>query len=415
MRRWAYRHLAAQPAVAVFCLVSFSMLPAAVAQESRALDTSLFKRVNGADDPPSHLKDSVHKGLECSDCHIEGKHDEEKPHLGTTACTGCHEAENLTYRVSAHGMRLSAGDPDAPLCWTCHGRHSITSPQTDEMEFKKRIVRICLNCHTDERLAGRHDLPPAAIMVAYQWSVHGQAVLKERDETGRRPPVCVDCHGAHNAHPIDGAAHPENKFMIEKICSSSECHQIIGEEYEGSIHWKALADGELESPSCTDCHGEHSIFAHTDPRSFVGPKKVTKTCSACHDSMKISAKLELETNRYESYSKSVHGIFSFRGDMRVANCASCHGAHDIRPASDPDSMISKVNLARTCGQCHPGSPADFTGLTIHEDPVDVWIFLSRYGRDLDYWLAGFVILLVAGYFSMFVVILFKRKKLRQTS
>ena len=28
----------------------------------------------------------------------------------------------------------------------------------------------------------------------------------------------------------------------------------------------------------------------------------------------------------------------------AANCASCHGVHDIRPSSDPKSMIYKDNL-----------------------------------------------------------------------
>jgi cytochrome b subunit of formate dehydrogenase len=38
----------------------------------------------------------------------------------------------------------------------------------------------------------------------------------------------------------------------------------------------------------------------------------------------------------------------------VANCASCHGFHDILPASDPLSSVNKANLPQTCGKCHPG-------------------------------------------------------------
>ena len=42
------------------------------------------------------------------------------------------------------------------------------------------------------------------------------------------------------------------------------------------------------------------------------------------------------------------------GQLAVANCASCHGVHDILPSSDPRSHVSSANLPNTCGKCHPG-------------------------------------------------------------
>jgi len=51
----------------------------------------------------------------------------------------------------------------------------------------------------------------------------------------------------------------------------------------------------------------------------------------------------------------------------VANCASCHGAHSILPSSDPRSSINRANLARTCGQCHPGVTDKFVSAKVHVD------------------------------------------------
>ena len=67
-------------------------------------------------------------------------------------------------------------------------------------------------------------------------------------------------------------------------------------------------------------------------------------------------------------------------DLYQTNCASCHGAHDILPSSDPASKVSKENLVETCGECHPGAGARFAQGKIHvdvssktEEPVLWWI------------------------------------------
>jgi len=51
----------------------------------------------------------------------------------------------------------------------------------------------------------------------------------------------------------------------------------------------------------------------------------------------------------------------------VANCASCHGVHNILPSSDPKSTINKANLDTTCGQCHKGVTQKFTQNKVHMD------------------------------------------------
>ena len=49
----------------------------------------------------------------------------------------------------------------------------------------------------------------------------------------------------------------------------------------------------------------------------------------------------------------------------MANCASCHGVHNIFPSSDPRSTVNKANLQQTCGTCHPNANVEFASITVH--------------------------------------------------
>jgi cytochrome b subunit of formate dehydrogenase len=63
---------------------------------------------------------------------------------------------------------------------------------------------------------------------------------------------------------------------------------------------------------------------------------------------------------------SYHGLADGNGDTKVANCASCHGWHDVLPAADPRSRVNPANLAATCGQCHPNAGFALRGGKVHE-------------------------------------------------
>ena len=44
---------------------------------------------------------------------------------------------------------------------------------------------------------------------------------------------------------------------------------------------------------------------------------------------------------------------------QVATCASCHGSHEILPASNPVSKVSAQNRLATCRTCHPKANVNF--------------------------------------------------------
>jgi cytochrome b subunit of formate dehydrogenase len=139
--------------------------------------------------------------------------------------------------------------------------------------------------------------------------------------------------------------------------------------YRMSIHGQAAAQGIKEAPVCTSCHGEHTIRPMADRSSLVWRGAVTKTCSGCHAQERLARKFGLPLDRLASYRDTYHGLASQRGDVRVANCASCHGFHDVLPSSDPRSSIHRANLAGTCGRCHPGAGSRLAKGWIHGPPT----------------------------------------------
>ena len=106
---------------------------------------------------------------------------------------------------------------------------------------------------------------------------------------------------------------------------------------EGSVH-AAMA--------CRDCHkilpGETADKPHTKTLPIVD------CTTACHR----------EPNAKQpglspaAYADSVHGQGVRRGEKDVARCWDCHGRHNIKPVTDPASVVSRKNIPLVCSRCH---------------------------------------------------------------
>jgi cytochrome b subunit of formate dehydrogenase len=125
--------------------------------------------------------------------------------------------------------------------------------------------------------------------------------------------------------------------------------------------------------------------------------------------VKLTEKFGLASDRFRSFEDSFHGLAGRAGSVEVANCASCHGVHDIRPSSDPTSRIHKANLVATCGTCHPGANENFTKGSVH--------VVATAGEDRILYLVstGYVILivvLIGGMFLHNLMDLVKKSKLQ---
>ena len=310
-------------------------------------------------------KASIHGSMfECTDCHKDikgpGPHD---PAPVMPQCATCHADEQKAYDNGYHAKAISKGDQKAARCTDCHGGPHEILPSSDPNSKVNRanIAKTCATCHANGKLmaASGHS---SAMVTAYEDSVHGKAVAAGNDKAA----VCTDCHGNHDIRPANDPQSPIFKFNVPNTCA--KCHQDIKNQYMASIHGQAITRGNWQAPVCTDCHGTHSIKPPDDPTSPVSAKLLaTSTCGRCHEGMRLTQEYGVPGRREVTYESSYHGLAAQGGSTVVANCASCHGVHNILPSSDPRSTINPNNLVKTCGKCHPGAGANFVKGRVHID------------------------------------------------
>lgn len=187
---------------------------------------------------PEQLPQSVHRDLSCFDCHRDmgpSTRLAELPELSPgvaeyvnalpgpagvvlQGCVSCHPAEAREYAVSRHAQAVTQGVQEAPVCYDCHGHHTIV--KADDLESRvnpEQVAATCGSCHSDELLMARFD-------------VNTQVV----------------------------------------------------KTYDTSFHGEKRSLGEDRAAVCTSCHEKHAIRAPEDPRSSVNPANAPQTCGQCH-------------------------------------------------------------------------------------------------------------------------------------
>ena len=352
-------------------------------------------------------------GTSCKGCHgmhdivsIKGKASKWSEQNLVQSCGQCHKDVKETFITSKHFTGYSEGILGAPNCLTCHKNALVTKKsEVDSLQRKIAQEKLCLSCHLDNEDIRLRTAPSAKFITAYEHSVHASEIAKGNANAA----TCIDCHSSHGVIPGNDQKSTVNKFNIPATCS--KCHTKIGEEFNESIHGVHLTKGDKESPACTDCHGEHNILRHDDPQAPVAFKNVSReVCSPCHSSVKLEAKYGINTDRYKTFSDSYHGLAIKGGSLEVANCASCHGAHNIKPSSDPTSTVSKANLIKTCGSCHPGANANFTIGKIH-------VTLEEKDEPILYWIAtmyiSLIVMVIGGMFAHNAIDFVRKAKIKK--
>lgn len=318
-----------------------------------------------------------HGETECLECHVGADSRRHRRGLDPVDCAGCHEDIIEIQSVSVHGehgVQRQTG-LDLPACDTCHGTIHDMVPSSDHASpvHSSRQGETCGICHGSGQPA-----PPGVRTIrpieAYTASVHA-----EEAGNGHGGPGCSDCHTAHAPLPVTDPTSSIHRSNVAETCG--ECHRKITRQYQRSIHGLAADAGVLDSPVCIDCHGEHRILAVGSPDSPVSATNIpTKVCGPCHSDLRLGERYGLAADQVPSYDESFHGLASRGGSLRVANCASCHGVHDILPSSDPDSMVHTDNLADTCGKCHAGAGSQFAIGPVHvlaEDTPNIVAYWIR--------------------------------------
>ena len=328
----------------------------------------------------SHVAGSIHGALgdgACQSCHGDPHEVAAAAQTAPTKCAQCHADEVKDFRQSIHGKAAAAGDPDAPNCGSCHGSvHQIqVSSDAASPVAKKNLPDTCASCHSNQQFLSRHKIPFAHPVELYRQSVHGRAVA---DGDGAAA-TCSDCHGSHGILPPQDPLSKINHWNIAATCG--QCHADIAKTYLASVHGQAMKSGVVAAPVCSDCHGEHLILGPKEAGSLVNAGRVSMvTCGRCHSDERLALRYNLPADRVPSYADSYHGLAQRGGSQSVANCASCHGVHNIFPSADPRSTVNAANLPKTCGSCHAGAGEHFVIGPVHVQtttgpahPVVKWI------------------------------------------
>ncbi|PWT95700.1 MAG: hypothetical protein C5B55_00965 [Blastocatellia bacterium] len=312
--------------------------------------------------PPDNAKSNdksieAKVSLQCQACHGPGK---TLPYLGGAQF---HKRPHSDYEHGFHARSIQSAGRGATCldCHTTNGDMTTMLPQSDPNSTvsRRNVAATCGKCHGNKTVmqgSGISNRP----FLSYQESVHAKAVA----QGNVRAAVCTDCHRGHDIRPASDGESSISKVNIPKTCG--QCHAAEATEFNASVHGQAVLRGVSRSPVCTDCHGIHGIKQPFDQTTATAATAVaTDACAKCHEGVTLTQEFGVAGERVSSYKDSYHGLASRLGSKVVANCASCHGVHNILPSSDPKSTINAANLPQTCGQCHIGAGANFTKGKVH--------------------------------------------------
>ena len=276
-----------------------------------------------------------------------------------------------------------AQDIDNDTCLACHGQPGQTrtlpsgevlSLYVSPLVFDRSVHGAedlnCVDCHTS---IGGFPHPPleaesrrdfvlemytacqachAAEYALTQDSVHERARAAGQLEAA----VCTDCHGSHDIQhmtdPSSGALLDEARTRIPQTCA--RCHSTVYDKYLTSVHGSALVgEGNLDVPTCIDCHGVHNI---EDPTTTEFRLRSPALCAGCHTDPERMDKYGLSTRVLQTYVADFHGttVTLFEkitpdAETNKPVCYDCHGVHDILRTDDPEKGLQvRENLLARC-------------------------------------------------------------------
>lgn len=303
------------------------------------------------------------QGLSCNNCHggdptaadaeismsrakgYTGKPDHKKI---AALCASCHSNPDFMrkynpqarvdqyteYLTSVHGKKYQAGDANVATCVDCHGAHGVRAAKNPNSPvYATNVAGTCGRCHADTKRMAPYGIPTNQ-MELYVNSVHGTALIKNRDLAA---PTCNSCHGNHGATPpgVD---------TVANVCG--QCHASQWDMFQKSPHQKAFAESNL--PACVTCHEHHGIRKTSD--DMLGNEQST-LCVNCH---------ETGSKGYAAAADMKTGIAGLRRELDSAqellHKAEVAGMEVSRPIYDLSEGRDRLVLARV--SVHYFDPAE---------------------------------------------------------
>lgn len=349
---------------------------------------------------------SMHGPLGCTACHSDIT---EVPHpegLKKVNCSECHKEQGDVYAQSTHGKKLAEGDPLAPVCADCHGKHDI-KPMDDPTSSVNAIhvPQTCGKCHADNAPVGQsRNIEQHEIIQHYTESIHGEGLLKKGLKVTA---VCNSCHTAHSVLPHTDPQSTINRDNVVATCE--KCHTLIEQVHRKVINGELWEKDPNKVPICIDCHQPHEAR-----KVFYDEGVSDKDCMACHDKVIQGAKREIpavdaaelgnsmhkakrcsqchtgadpakarpcETVpekvdcsicheiQVQEHASSTHGQLLAKGDPDAPECLDCHSGHGTQSKNDSASPTFSKNVPVLCGKCH--RDGEQAAKRLHSTQVDI--------------------------------------------
>lgn len=193
----------------------------------------------------------------------------------------------------------------------------------------------------------------------HEKSIHDTVITEDISLSIHGGFSCLDCHQDKDTFP-----HKTDTGFNAPCDSCSVCHDIPMENYR--LHGTAEGCKSEQAPTCTECHGYHSILPSSVKSSRTHPSNLPETCGTCHEDLDVTSQYAaLIDHPIEIYETSVHA--------EIAGCSDCHAvdgtSHKIYSPGHPESTTNHFNIPSTCGQCH-GDVEEIYWQSIHGKLVE---------------------------------------------
>ncbi len=340
---------------------------------------------------------SVHSDLACVDCHTDidpaRRRHSTRVDLQLVDCGACHRSAAREQRASLHGAAEAEGDPLAPGCASCHGKHDVlTSSDPNAPTAVMNIPMLCGTCHQEGTPVTRtHDIAQDAVLEHYSMSIHGEGLFRQGLTVTA---VCTSCHTAHDIRPHTD---PQSSIHADNVAATcTTCHGQIENVHRAVIEGELWREEPGKIPTCVDCHAPHEIrnvfypdgLANKDCLTCHGQPDLTMTrggetvslfvdeqdfnesihsgtaCAQCHTDVTVSKERACETienpvdcsichaDRVAEYEASTHGQLHAKGDPDAPSCQDCHAKHATLGRQLAQSPTYPRSVPQLCGGCH---------------------------------------------------------------
>ncbi|HTW76034.1 MAG TPA: cytochrome c3 family protein [Steroidobacteraceae bacterium] len=201
---------AATPAAAATTAAPAPAPAASALPSSRCLDCHANGALGAPRVQPATLAHSVHRGLQCADCHSTIRSLPHPAILPAVNCASCHGLEGRELAQGHHARASQAAAAGAaaagtstPTCVDCHGSHAVQP--VGSASFRDTIISTCGACHTQPYRG-------------YLLTTHGQAALLG----DQAAPRCSDCHDPHAARSPASPLSQVSSVNLLMTCGA--CH-----------------------------------------------------------------------------------------------------------------------------------------------------------------------------------------------